>query len=158
MKKKRHMNSNVQKLIISIIISGFFLLIGILSLTDNFMPKFESNAHYILFSVAIAVILIPSGFILCISLFQLIHHYYNQYRRNYSYLSFAQQVYSNLDDEFSVVKLKNWDNLVMAEIIPEDAVVCTARYDEDGNIIYRVNVDVEMCTNNYQWFSKKFKF
>lgn len=73
-----------------------------------------------------------------------------------SYLKSLEEI-KNLPNEFSEVILKNNKETPLSEFIPNKEIKCEAKLDDDRNIIYRIHVDIEASTTDYEAFLKEFR-
>lgn len=62
----------------------------------------------------------------------------------------------NLSDTYSEVEIKLKD-VNLTGIISKDEIRCFAKLDEDNNIVYKIQIDVEKTTANYIKFMKCFR-
>lgn len=72
-----------------------------------------------------------------------------------SYLKSLEEI-KNLSNEFSEVILKNNNETPLSKFIPNKEIKCIAKLDDDGNIIYKIHVDIEASTTDYEAFLKEF--
>lgn len=61
-----------------------------------------------------------------------------------------------LTEEFTPVFLKQNGN-TLPSYIPSNEIKCMAKLDEDGKIIYKIQVDIESSTENYNAFLSEFE-
>ena len=62
----------------------------------------------------------------------------------------------SLTNEFTPVFLKPNEN-TLSTYIPSNEIKCMAKLDEDGKIIYKIQVDIEASTENYNAFLQEFE-
>lgn len=62
----------------------------------------------------------------------------------------------SLTNEFRPISLIPNGN-PLSTYIPNEEIKCMAKLDEDGKIIYKIQVDIESSTKNYNAFLSEFK-
>lgn len=62
-----------------------------------------------------------------------------------------------LTNEYSEIKFKDFANANLSDFISEEDIHCFAKLDENGNIVYKIQVDVEKTTADYLKFTDNFE-
>lgn len=152
MKKQRYILDLKKKLLISTFLAIVILIIALI-IAKIIASSFEYNRisrTFIGLCVMIAIIsfLAIWGFIGLYIMFILDEH-----ESKKSYLKSLVEI-QNLSTEFTEVKLKKQ----LSEFIPNEAIHCMARLDENGDVIYyQIKVDFESSTDDYETFLENFE-
>lgn len=162
LKKEKYIElnfKNLKKFSIAAIITGVILLSMMYNVNNNIfiMPSTDNKIIIGLFFVLNLLLLVFSfgGFLtsVLLILFTIVGNtiFSKKAEKLYKKRVLKVQEYLNAKD-FSDVLLKKYD----PGIIPVEKFVCTAKLDENGNIIYKVSLDYVAQTDDYEKFLKHF--
>lgn len=160
LKKEKYIElnfKNLKKFSIAAIITGIIFLSMLYIVNNNIMPWTDNKIIIGLFLALILLLLFISfGCFLTSVLFMLFTIIGNtifskKAEKLYKKRVLKVQEYLNAKD-FSDVLLKKYD----PGIIPVEKFVCTAKLDENGNIIYKVSLDYVAQTDDYEKFLELF--
>ena len=144
---------SLKELFILAIITGVVLALTIFIISNNIMPPRDNIIICIVYIFIIIVLLSSSfiGFIVFVEVLILTIIYNKKAEKSYKEsLSKVQNCLSS--KFFSEVILKD----INSDIFSEENFVCMAKLDDDGNIIYKVHLDLEGKTDDYENFFKNF--
>ena len=147
-----------QRLITTIITSGFILLLCITAFLKISAMKNLTNADFILTSILLGVLGVLNFFPFfksVVELFSIFFYEFENYRRKHSYLRAIQKI-QILPEEFCEVKIKNFECSPLADFFNEESMSCKARLDENGEVIFKIRVNATMSTDDYVWFLQNF--
>ena len=157
MKKTRYISHITKNLITIIVTSGIVLLFSVLGLSKSIFEKIPNNGFLILYASVIGLLLIASFISFFSALGLILFHSLDNYHRKKSYLRSIQKVQA-LYGNFSDITFKDWESSPLSDLITEDSIVsCRAKLNDNGEIIYQIQIDAEMSTKDYVWFLKNFK-
>lgn len=145
--------SPLKGLFIRAIITGVVLALMIVIISNNIMPPTDNRIICIVYVFIIIVLLVSSflGFIVFVEV--LILTIIHNKKAEKFYKESLSKVQNCLSSKFFVeVKLKE----INSDIFSKEDFVCVAKLDDDGNIIYKVHLDLEGKTDNYENFLKSF--
>ena len=162
LKKEKYIElnfKNLKKFSIAAIITGIIFLLMLYIVNNNIfiMPSTDNKIIIGLFFMLNFLFLFISfvGFIVSIelTLFTIIYNVIFSKIAKKSYKKKVLKVQESLNaKDFSDVLLKKYD----PGIIPVEKFVCTAKLDENGNIIYKVSLDYVAQTDDYEKFLEHF--
>lgn len=141
--------------IVSIIV---FTLTIIFWKNITFLNEVFSNFRFDgFFTVLIMIIITFACFIGCISfptvlIMEILHDKKLKKAYAISYIKIKR-----LSNDYSEVKIKNFANANLSDFISEEDIHCFAKLDENGNLVYKIQVDVEKTTDDYIQFTDNFE-
>lgn len=72
-----------------------------------------------------------------------------------SYLKNKEQIKA-LPSNFVNVRFKNFDNFRLASFVDSEDITCFAKLDENGKVVYAIQLNVEYETDDYETFLRHF--
>ena len=155
MKKAEKCSSELplKGLFILAIITGVVLALMIFIISNNIMLPTDNRIIRLLYGFIIFMLLISSFFGFIVFVEALILAIIHNKTAEKSYKESLSKVQKCLSSKFFVeVILKE----INSDIFSKEDFVCMAKLDDDGNIIYKVNLDFEGKTDDYENFLKNF--
>ena len=159
MSKQRHENKEIKNCKIIAIISAIIFLITTIIMGNNLVaPAFIHNSKtlYAIYVLIVVMATFISGIVLiAIVEYTIIRdlEIKNERKKHEIYLNKVQ----NITNEFSEIEIHNCEKTKLLDIVPEEAIKCFAKRDENNNIVYKIQIDFEDTTDNYVEFFDKFE-
>lgn len=155
MKEKRHISTE-KKLIIGIVIAILVFVVS-LYIYNNHMVGRSHNGNVLLLIAGLVVIamlfgsaIATLGLIGCLSATLVFN-----YDAKKSYLKSKEQIKA-LPSNFVNVHFKDFDNFRLASFVASEDITCFAKLDENGKVVYAIQLNVEYETDNYETFLTHF--
>lgn len=155
MDNKRYIVFEKKSVIIAVFVFIIMLLVGLFIAINNIIPPFiiTNKIILVIYWIIIIVILIFGGFIgFVVSIEWLIMTIYDEHKINKCYKNVNKQLSNN----FSKIELKDFETAKLSKFISNEDIICMARLDENGNINYKITVNIEDTTNKFKAFMESF--
>jgi ABC-type uncharacterized transport system fused permease/ATPase subunit len=152
MKEKKRRISTEMKLIFGIVIAILVCLVSVY-IYNNYLVGRSFKDNIPLFTVGLLVIIISllSFFaIWCLIglLIVVLLDLYNSKR--------SKEQIKTMPNHFVNIYFKDFDNFRLASFVDSEDITCFAKIDENGNIVYALQLNVEYETDDYETFLKHF--
>lgn len=155
--RKNGLIINNKIIIIAIIISGVILLCTTVILKNNPTPAFiESRIILAIYVLIASMLIVVSGLSFIVFteflIIKLINDYIDKKKCDKNLVEIKK-----LSNEFSKVNLKDYEDSTIKELIPQSEIKCIAKLDENSKVIYKIQIDIESSTEDYNLFLEHFE-
>lgn len=155
-KEKRHISFEKQ-LIIVIIISVLSFVVS-LYIYNNYLvgQNFKDNILLFIVGIVVGLIIIASILVSLAFIGILFGTLLSNYYEKKEYLKSKEEI-KVLPNDFVTVYLKNSNDFPLATFVASEDITCYAKLDENGKVVYKIQINAEYETDNYNIFLRHFK-
>lgn len=154
-KEKRHISTKM-KLIIGIVVAILVCLV-LVYIYNNYLVGRSFKDNILIFIVGVVIILmtLASGLSALALIGLLFGEILSNHYEKKSYLKSKEQIKA-LPSNFVNVQFKDFDNFRLSSFVDSKDITCFAKLDENGNVVYAFQLNVEYETDDYETFLRHF--
>lgn len=154
-KEKRHISTKM-KLIIGIVVAILVCLVSVYFYNNYLVGcSFKDNILILIVGVVVILMTFASGLSSLALIGLLFGEIISNFEAKKSYLKSKEQIKA-LPSNFVNVHFKDFDSFRLARFVDSEDITCFAKLDENGKVVYSIQLNVEYDTDDYEIFLRHF--